>query len=76
MQSIHVYRSFERLLPHLWAMWEMILVGEPLVVLSDQPSRSSDAVLSLVSLISPVIFDFDLFFLCLFVYFLICQSIF
>ena len=42
------------LLPLLFALWELLLVGQPLLVLADSPDICSDAVLLLTALIAPL----------------------
>jgi hypothetical protein len=42
------------LLHNLWYCWELIMTGEPLLVIASSPAVCSHLVLSLVSLISPV----------------------
>uniref|UniRef100_A0A8C4JYU8 DENN domain containing 6A n=1 Tax=Dromaius novaehollandiae TaxID=8790 RepID=A0A8C4JYU8_DRONO len=39
---------------HIQMLWELVLLGEPLVVMAPSPSESSETVLALVSCISPL----------------------
>lgn len=41
-------RCFQSLLVHVQVLWELVLLGEPLVVLAPSPSLSSELVLALV----------------------------
>eukprot|EP00697_Spironema_sp_BW2_P015078 gnl/Spiro4/5810_TR2964_c0_g1_i1.p1 gnl/Spiro4/5810_TR2964_c0_g1~~gnl/Spiro4/5810_TR2964_c0_g1_i1.p1 ORF type:complete len:560 (+),score=107.81 gnl/Spiro4/5810_TR2964_c0_g1_i1:201-1880(+) len=43
----------------LWVLWEIVLVGEPLFVLAPSPSRVSETVLAIASLISPILYNGD-----------------
>eukprot|EP00929_Paragymnodinium_shiwhaense_P095184 TRINITY_DN56165_c0_g1_i1.p1 TRINITY_DN56165_c0_g1~~TRINITY_DN56165_c0_g1_i1.p1 ORF type:complete len:711 (-),score=154.69 TRINITY_DN56165_c0_g1_i1:82-2214(-) len=56
-------RPFTALFPlsrALWALWELALCGEPLLVFAlDYPSRVADAVFSITSLIAPVEYSGD-----------------
>jgi hypothetical protein len=49
------YQLFFQSLDSLWPCWELIMLGEPIVAISDTPSACSDLVLCLVELIKPVI---------------------
>ena len=42
------------LLDHLHCLWELVLTGEPLVVLAPSPSQSSTTVQALTSIIQPL----------------------
>lgn len=65
-QSIDLWKCFKHVVEKLWALWELVLTGDPILVLTHSPTQSSDAgllffilysnieVLGLVSLISPV----------------------
>ncbi|KAI9471159.1 hypothetical protein BX667DRAFT_472399, partial [Coemansia mojavensis] len=45
---------FRDTLDDLWACWELMILGEPLVVLADSPARCSDAIVGLVDIIYPI----------------------
>ena len=49
------YQIFCRSLEVLWPCWELMTLGEPILVMSDSPTACSEVVLSLVELIKPVI---------------------
>eukprot|EP01135_Chromosphaera_perkinsii_P006970 Nk52_evm8s639 gene=Nk52_evmTU8s639 len=54
LQSVDTYRVLKGALPHLWLLWELVLLGKPIVVMSPTPDVCSEAVLALVCLISPL----------------------
>jgi hypothetical protein len=60
-QDVNIYEALgpEVCKKHLWKLWEIVITGEPLIVLSDQPWICSIAVLALVSMISPVEYSGD-----------------
>lgn len=43
-----------RMLTKLWTLWELVLVGEPLIVLSHSPEISAAAVVALAGIIQPL----------------------
>ncbi|KAJ2850187.1 hypothetical protein IWW36_002095 [Coemansia brasiliensis] len=49
-----LFRSFRDTLDDLWACWELMILGEPLVVLADSPARCSEAIVGLVDIIYPI----------------------
>lgn len=53
------YKHFSALLPNLTLLWELVLLGEPIIVMAPSPSISSEVVQSLVSLIQPLKFSCD-----------------
>lgn len=62
LPSVHepdLYESFSAFLPHLQLLWELVLLGEPLVVMAPSPTLSSNVVQSLVSLIWPLQYSLD-----------------
>lgn len=62
MHSVNIFYPFRKFIAKLWALWELMLIGSPIFILSPSPVVSSEAVLALVSLISPVSNFFDNFF--------------
>jgi hypothetical protein len=42
------------MLDDLWLLWELVLLGEPLVVMAPEPGICSESVVALIDLISPV----------------------
>jgi hypothetical protein len=49
-----MFSSFRGVIIHLWNLWEMMLIGEPILVIAPTPSQCSEAVNALVSLIAPI----------------------
>uniref|UniRef100_A0A8C9TCQ7 DENN/MADD domain containing 6B n=1 Tax=Scleropages formosus TaxID=113540 RepID=A0A8C9TCQ7_SCLFO len=47
-------RCFQSLLIHIQMLWELMLLGEPVVIMAPSPTVSSETVLALVSSISPL----------------------
>jgi len=64
IQSLNIFYSFRKFISKLWVLWELVLVGEPIFILAPTPVVCSEAVLALVSLISPLLYagDFRPFF--------------
>ncbi|KAK3558265.1 hypothetical protein QTP86_013931 [Hemibagrus guttatus] len=54
IHELDLFKCFQSLLIHIQLLWELTLLGEPLVVMAPSPSVSSEMVLSLVSCISPL----------------------
>jgi len=54
LKSIDLHNCFKGFTNKLWMLWEMVLLGEPILVISQTPPMCSDSVLALVSLISPL----------------------
>uniref|UniRef100_A0A672GR88 UDENN domain-containing protein n=1 Tax=Salarias fasciatus TaxID=181472 RepID=A0A672GR88_SALFA len=52
-------RCFQSVLVHLQMLWELTLLGEPLVVMAPSPTVSSETVLALIGSISPLKFCCD-----------------
>jgi len=50
----NVHESFKGIMDHLWTIWELALLGEPLIVVAPSSYLCSEAVASLLSLISPL----------------------
>ena len=53
------YQLFKPHLDQLWSCWELMVTGQPICVLSDSPSASSQMVNGLVELMKPVPFGGD-----------------
>lgn len=53
LYEIDIFSSFQTILPHIQMLWELVLTGEPLVVMAASPSVTSAAVQALISLIGP-----------------------
>jgi len=54
LQSVNIYNVFSAIPSKLWLLWELVLTGEPLLIVSPSPPQCSDAVIGMVSLISPL----------------------
>ncbi|KAG5274206.1 hypothetical protein AALO_G00133490 [Alosa alosa] len=54
IHEVDLFRCFYPVFFHIQMLWELVLLGEPLVVMAPSPSDSSDTVLALVSCISPL----------------------
>uniref|UniRef100_A0A8C7AHB9 DENN domain containing 6B n=1 Tax=Neovison vison TaxID=452646 RepID=A0A8C7AHB9_NEOVI len=52
-------RCFQPVLTHVQTLWELMLLGEPLVVLAPSPAMSSELVLALISCLQPLKFCCD-----------------
>ncbi|XP_063782741.1 protein DENND6B isoform X1 [Pseudophryne corroboree] len=59
IQELDLYRSLQSILMNLQLLWELVLLGEPLVVMAPSPSISSEIVLALTGCISPLKFCSD-----------------
>lgn len=47
MPCLHTPRCFQPVLTHVQTLWELLLLGEPLLVLAPSPAASSEMVLAL-----------------------------
>uniref|UniRef100_A0A8D0E666 DENN domain containing 6A n=1 Tax=Salvator merianae TaxID=96440 RepID=A0A8D0E666_SALMN len=54
VHEVDLFRCFLPVFFHIQMLWELVLLGEPLVVMAPSPSESSETVLALVSCISPL----------------------
>nr|XP_057925211.1 protein DENND6B isoform X2 [Doryrhamphus excisus] len=59
VHEVDLFRCFQSVLIHLQTLWELTLLGEPMVVMAPSPTDSSETVLALVSSISPLKFCCD-----------------
>lgn len=62
LSSVHeldLFRCFQPVLTHVQTLWELMLLGEPLVVLAPSPDVSSEMVLALTSCLQPLKFCCD-----------------
>nr|SVE90405.1 EOG090X031T [Daphnia sinensis] len=57
--DVDLYSALAPLLPHLQMLWELLLCGEPLVVMATSPSICSHVVQALVNLIHPLQYCLD-----------------
>ncbi|KAH7430323.1 hypothetical protein KP509_09G093300 [Ceratopteris richardii] len=49
-----VFGIFKGILMQLWELWELVLIGEPLLVVAPTPSQCCEAVAALVGLMAPL----------------------
>ncbi|XP_066110827.1 protein DENND6B isoform X3 [Saccopteryx bilineata] len=62
LTSVHeldLFRCLQPVLTHMQMLWELMLLGEPLVVLAPSPTVSSEIVLALTSCLQPLKFCCD-----------------
>lgn len=59
LHTVPVYAPLSPIISKIWLLWELVLLGKPILVLSPSPSLSSDTVLALASLISPLEYKGD-----------------
>mmetsp|Transcript_16897 Transcript_16897/g.23515 ORF Transcript_16897/g.23515 Transcript_16897/m.23515 type:complete len:626 (+) Transcript_16897:40-1917(+) len=52
--GLNQYLIFQGIHSKLWALWELVLTAQPILVMANSPHNSSHAVNALVSLISPL----------------------
>uniref|UniRef100_A0A3Q2QZR5 DENN/MADD domain containing 6Aa n=1 Tax=Fundulus heteroclitus TaxID=8078 RepID=A0A3Q2QZR5_FUNHE len=54
IHEVDLFRCFHPVFFHIQMLWELVLLGEALVVMAPSPAESSETVLALVSCISPL----------------------
>lgn len=54
-----LFGTFRGLLLQLWLLWELLLIGEPVLIIAPTPPQCCEAVASLVSLVAPLFFSVD-----------------
>ncbi|CAI8589513.1 unnamed protein product [Vicia faba] len=54
-----LFGSFRGLLLQLWLLWELFLIGEPMLIIAPTPPQCCEAVASLVSLVAPLLCSVD-----------------
>ncbi|XP_039114403.1 protein DENND6A [Dioscorea cayenensis subsp. rotundata] len=54
-----LFASFRGLLLNLWMLWELLIIGEPILLVAPSPPQCSEAVAALVSLVSPLLYSVD-----------------
>ncbi|GAB4820709.1 hypothetical protein N2152v2_007755 [Parachlorella kessleri] len=57
--EMDVYTPLKHVLQQLWALWEVLVLGEPLLVAAPTPAACSGAVAALVSLLTPLPYAAD-----------------
>ncbi|KAG5261475.1 hypothetical protein AALO_G00284660 [Alosa alosa] len=53
-QEQNLFQCFQSMLIHVQMLWELMLLGEPVVVMAPSPTVCSETVLALVSAVSPL----------------------
>lgn len=54
-----IFGTFRGILLQLWVLWELLLIGEPILIIAPTPPQCCEAVASLVSLIAPLLCSID-----------------
>ncbi|XVF12336.1 hypothetical protein REPUB_Repub08aG0107600 [Reevesia pubescens] len=54
-----LFGIFRALLLQLWLLWELLLIGEPILIIAPTPPQCCEAVASLVSLVAPLLCSVD-----------------
>ena len=54
-----LFGIFRGILLQLWVLWELVLLGEPIMVIALTPPQCSEAVAGLVSLVAPLLCSVD-----------------
>ncbi|KAJ4960451.1 hypothetical protein NE237_020361 [Protea cynaroides] len=54
-----IFGTFRGLLLQLWVLWELLIIGEPLLIIAPTPPQCCEAVASLVSLVAPLLCSVD-----------------
>ncbi|GAX81871.1 hypothetical protein CEUSTIGMA_g9299.t1 [Chlamydomonas eustigma] len=57
--EVDLYTTFQAHLPRLWQLWEMILMGQPLLVVGLTPADCGQATAAALSLIAPLAYQYD-----------------
>ncbi|KAF8378481.1 hypothetical protein HHK36_029823 [Tetracentron sinense] len=54
-----LFGMFRGVLLQLWVLWELLIIGEPILIISSTPPQCCEAVASLVSLVAPLLCSVD-----------------
>ncbi|KAL5544716.1 hypothetical protein UlMin_008500 [Ulmus minor] len=54
-----IFGTFRALLLQLWVLWELLIVGEPILIIAPTPPQCCEAVACLVSLVAPLLCSVD-----------------
>ncbi len=57
--QVDVYTPFQAVLRHMWTLWELVLLAEPLLVAAPTPGECAGAVAALLSLTAPLPYAAD-----------------
>ncbi|KAE8699805.1 hypothetical protein F3Y22_tig00110569pilonHSYRG00006 [Hibiscus syriacus] len=55
----NIFGTFRGLLFQLWLLWELLLIGEQILIIAATPPQCCEAVASLVSLVAPLLCSVD-----------------
>ncbi|RUS83833.1 hypothetical protein EGW08_008414 [Elysia chlorotica] len=59
LHEVDIYSAFLSILPHVQLLWELVLIGEPIVVMASSPTTTCFTVQALVNMIAPLKFCSD-----------------
>ncbi|XP_059167731.1 protein DENND6A-like isoform X2 [Physella acuta] len=59
LHEVDIYSSVLSILPHVQLLWELVLIGEPIVVMASSPTITCNTVQALVNMIAPLKFCSD-----------------
>lgn len=59
VHEVDVIKYFQPVLSHYHLLWELVLLGEPLIIMSSSPEVCSNTVLALISSITPLRYNCD-----------------
>ncbi|XAR51275.1 hypothetical protein NMG60_11005864 [Bertholletia excelsa] len=54
-----IFGIYRGLLLQLWLLWELLLIGEPILIIAPTPPQCCEAVAALVSLVAPLLCSVD-----------------
>uniref|UniRef100_A0A8R1U7B8 UDENN domain-containing protein n=1 Tax=Pristionchus pacificus TaxID=54126 RepID=A0A8R1U7B8_PRIPA len=54
-----IYKNLQSVMKHIQLVWELVITGEPLLIMASSPTRVASIVQSLVALISPLRYASD-----------------
>ncbi|KAF7851907.1 hypothetical protein BT93_L1622 [Corymbia citriodora subsp. variegata] len=54
-----IFGVFRGILLQLWVLWELLLIGEPILIIAPTPPQCCEAVAGLVSLVAPLLCSVD-----------------
>lgn len=54
-----IFGTFRGILLQLWLLWELMIIGEPVLVIAPTPPQCCEAVATLVSLVAPLLYSVD-----------------
>ncbi|OVA06752.1 DENND6 [Macleaya cordata] len=54
-----LFGTFRGILLQLWVLWELLIIGEPILVIAPTPPQCCEAVAGLVSLVAPLLCSVD-----------------